>query len=334
MVKHSLVIGGAGFVGFHLASSLAKQGQKVTILDNFARGKSDAHFKALILRSNIQFMQGDVTKPETFSKLQDSQYDFVYFLAAINGTKNFYERPHLVLQVGIKGMFNALDWFVKQKKGKFLFTSSSETYAGALNIMGDKFPIPTHENVPLVVEDPSNPRWSYGVSKLASEVIIYSYAKAYNLKNFCIVRYHNVYGPRMGYDHVIPEFIERILKNEKPFKIYGGKESRTFCYVDDAVWATQKIMESPKTNGHIVHIGRSDGELSIVDLAKALFEVTGYDADIKILSAPKGSVLRRCPDITKLKALGFKPRVDLNDGLRRCVEWYIQNPIEEIGRNN
>jgi len=315
-----LITGGAGFIGFHLARSLDEQGYEVTILDNFARGQEDKEFKELIEKPNVYFIKADITKPEVFDELKD--FDYVYHLAMINGTENFYNIPDKVLKVGILGTLNVLDWFVKQEKGKLLFSSSSETYAGALKLLGEKFPIPTPEEVPLVVNDPSNVRWSYGGSKILSEVAIHSYAKAKNMKNWSIIRYHNIYGPRMGFEHVIPQFIERIVKKENPFKILGGEETRTFCYIDDAIRATQLVMESPETSGKTIHIGRSDDEIKIIDMAKKLFEVVGINSEIEILPAPEGSVKRRCPDTTKLRNLGFRAEVSLDEGLKKCFEWY------------
>ncbi len=314
-----LITGGAGFIGYHLANSLSNQGYNVTILDNFARGEEDKEFKELIEKDNVSLIKGDITLSETFDKLQD--YDQIYHLAAINGTENFYNIPDKVLKVGILGTINVLDWFVKKGKGKLLFSSSSETYAGSLKLLGDKFPIPTPEDVPLVVDDPKNLRWSYGASKILSEIAIHSYAKAKNMENFVIIRYHNIYGPRMGREHVIPQFIERIVKKENPFKIFGGQETRTFCYVDDAVRATQMVMEK-ETNGKTINIGRSDDEIKIIDLAKKLFGIVGFNPSIDIKEAPQGSVMRRCPDTTKLTALGFKTEVDLKEGLKKIYDWY------------
>ncbi len=316
-----LITGGAGFIGFHLANYLASQTYNITIIDNFNRGKSDKEFKSLIDKENVIFINGDVTLPETFDGL-DKNYDQIYHLAAINGTENFYNIPDKVLKVSVFGTINVLEWFVKCKKGKLLFTSSSETYAGALKLLGNKFPIPTPEEVPLVVDDPKNVRWSYGAGKIIGEVAMYAYAKAYGMKNFSIIRYHNIYGPRMGFEHVIPQFIGRIVKKENPFKIFGGQETRTFCYIEDAVRATQLVMEKQQTNGQTVHIGRSDDEIKIIDMAKKLFEVTGVNPKIKIETAPAGSVMRRCPDTTQLANLGFKAEVSLKDGLKKCYEWY------------
>jgi len=315
-----LITGGAGFIGFHLAKHLAAQNYEVVILDNFARGKEDKEFKELIEKKNVQFLQRDITKAESFDDLKD--FDYIYHLAMINGTENFYNIPDKVLKVGILGTLNVLDWLIKQKKGKLLFSSSSETYAGTLKLLGDKFPIPTHEEVPLVVNDPKNVRWSYGASKILSEVAIHSYAKAHNMKNFSIIRYHNIYGPRMGFEHVIPQFIERIVKKENPFKIFGGQETRTFCYIDDAVKATQLVMESEKANEKTIHIGKSDGEIKIMDMAKKLFQIANSNPKIEIQKAPEGSVMRRCPDTSKLKDLGFTSQIDLEQGLKHTYDWY------------
>jgi len=315
-----LITGGAGFIGFHLARHLAQHNYDVTILDNFSRSKSDDEFKALTELKNVSFIRGDVTLADTFSSL-DRGYDYVYHLAAINGTKNFYEIPDKVLRVGVIGTINVLDWFSSQKRGKILFTSSSETYASALKIMGKQFPIPTPESVPLVVDDPSNVRWCYGASKILGEVAFHSYAKTKNIR-FSIIRYHNIYGPRMGFDHVIPQFIERIVKRQDPFMIFGGEETRTFCYVDDAVLATKLVMESEKTEGQTVHIGRSDGEIKIIELAKKLFDISGFHPKVSMQPAPEGSVMRRCPDTSRLKELGHDPRTSLDDGLKKTYHWY------------
>lgn len=326
-MKRALITGGAGFIGFHLANHLAEQGQDVTILDNFVRGKEDKEFLELIEKENVHFIKGDITKQETFDELNKSnenggKFDYVYHLAAINGTENFYNIPDKVLKVGVLGTINVLDWFIKQGTGKLLFTSSSEAYAGSLKLLGEKFPIPTHENVPLIVDDPSNVRWSYGASKIIGEVGVHSWAKAHNMKNFSIIRYHNIYGPRMGFEHVIPQFIERTLKREEKFKILGGEETRTFCYVDDAVKATQRIMESEKTMGKTINVGREDGEIKIKNLASELFKIANIYPEFDVQEAPQGSVMRRCPDVTLLKNLGFSWDVGLQEGLQKTFDWY------------
>jgi len=323
MSKHALITGGAGFIGLHLARHLSLE-QQVTIADNFQRGKKDREFEELLESKNVSFVKMDITNKNDFSRLE--KYDFVYHLAAINGTPNFYNIPDKVIKVGVVGTLNLLDWFVEKKSGKLLFSSSSEAYAGALKLLGEKFPIPTTENVPLVVDDPSNVRWSYGAGKIISEVSIHCYNHLHKIP-FTIIRYHNIFGPRMGQEHVIPQFIERILKKENPFKIFGGEETRTFCYVEDAVRATKLVMESEKTNAETINVGRSDGEIKIIDLAKRIFKIADFEPEIQVLPAPKGSVKRRCPDVSKLSKLtGFKPGIGLDEGLKKTFEWYKEHP--------
>lgn len=324
-----LITGGAGFIGFHLARQLSLGGFEVHIADNFQRGEKDYDFNLLLKKKNVRLIQIDITKESQFSKL-DEDYNQIYHFAAINGTGNFYRIPDQVLKVGAVGTINVLEWFsAKNKKGKILFSSSSEAYSGLLGILGDKFKIPTPEDVPLVVDDPKNTRWSYGASKILGEVAFFSYAKARNFSRFAIVRYHNIYGPRMGHEHVIPQFIERAIKKENPFKIFGSQQTRSFCYVDDAIRATEMVMREDKTNGDITHIGRDDAEIKMIDLAEKVFDVAGYHPKIKIEKEAQGTVQRRCPDITKLKKLGFEPKIDLMTGLKKTYDWY-KNDFEKI----
>lgn len=319
-----LVTGGAGFIGFFLAKHLADTEQQVTICDNLFRGKEDDEFKRLLERKNVTFVRADLTKPEHLIKL-DTHYDHVYHLAAINGTKYFYEIPHTVLRVNTLSAINILDWFVESKSKKILFSSSSETYAGLTNAV--PFQYPTPEDVPLGVADLFNPRWSYGGSKLLGELLFANYAKQFK-RRMSIVRYTNVYGPRMGHEHVVSEFIGRILRKESPFKIFGAEPTRTFCYVTDAVRATQLVMESEKTDGRVLNIGSDAEELPIIELAKRMFTLFNYHPTVELHPAPLGTAKRRCPNIARLKALGFQNKVKLDDGLRETYAWYKEHAGE------
>ncbi len=319
----ALVTGGAGFIGFFLAKHLADAGQQVTICDNLFRGKQDGEFKALLERDNVTFVEADLTDAKQLGKLDDD-YDHVYHLAAINGTKYFYEIPHTVLRVNTLSTINILDWFAASRCKKILFSSSSETYASLGNAM--KLPYPTPEEVPLAVTDIFNPRWSYGGSKLLGELFFANYAKHFK-RRMSIVRYTNIYGPRMGYEHVVSEFIVRILRKEDPFRIYGAEPTRTFCYVEDAVRATRAVMESAKADNQVFNIGSDKEELSILDFAKRMFTLFGFHPQIEAHPAPAGSAMRRCPDISKLRKLtGFENEVGLDEGLRRTYAWYKEHP--------
>jgi nucleoside-diphosphate-sugar epimerase len=246
----------------------------------------------------------------------------------VNGTKHFYTIPHEVLRVNVLSLVYMLEWFKeKNKNGKFCFTSSNEAYAGGLNAFG-VLPIPTPENVPLVVEDTYNPRWSYGGSKLIGELFVINYARAYNLRG-CIVRPHNFYGPRAGWDHVVPEFSVRIADRVDPFILYGDSETRTFCYIDDGVRAMNMLMDSSETDKQPIgtfHIG-DNNETTIGNLAEALFEIAGWKPkNITVQKAPVGSVKRRVADTTRIEnAVGWKPHVSLRDGLAKTYAWYAEH---------
>lgn len=322
-----LITGGTGFIGYHLAKRLADAGQEVVVVDNFFRSQKDEDLTALLARPNVKLIEADLTAPEAWDKV-GTGYDFVYHLVGINGTKLFYEIPHEVLRIGVSTTMHVLDWFRTKNgnsKAKILYTSSNEAYAGALEAFG-KLPIPTPENVPLVISDTYNARWSYAGQKLIGELFFIHYAKAYNFR-MAIVRPHNFYGPRAGYNHVIPEIVERIGKKVEPFPIFGADDTRSFCYISDAVEAIQMVMESEKTDGGTYHIG-THRETVIQELIETLFKITGWKpAALDIKNGPEGSVKRRLADVSKIKAdVGWEAKVELEEGLRKTVEWYQAHP--------
>tara|TARA_B100000519_G_C14256234_1_gene445190 strand:+ start:1668 stop:2648 length:981 start_codon:yes stop_codon:yes gene_type:complete len=318
-----LITGGGGFIGFHLAKSLLNDGHKVTILENFIRGRKDQDFTKLVEQKNVNLIEGDITNHNTFTNLDD-EYKAVFHFAAINGTENFYKIPDKVLKVGILGTLNILDWFVKRGNGKLIFASSSEAYAGTLKIMGDDFPIPTPEDIPLTINNPANTRWSYGGSKILGELAFHAYSNAHGLSDWSIVRFHNIYGPRMGYEHVIPQMIDRVINREDPFVVFDSDATRSFCFIEDAVQALKLILKSKDTNRATLNIGRSDGEIKISELVEKIFSVANVSPQIINKAGPKGSVKRRCPNIDKLNQLGYKPQTDLEDGIDKTYNWYLK----------
>jgi len=330
MVK-VLITGGAGFVGYRLGKRLADQkGYRVTIADNFFRGKRDEDFEALIARPNVTFVKADLTDPRSWKKVGGG-YDHVYHLVGINGTKLFYEIPHEVLRIGVSTTMNALDWFRMQnkKKGaKILYTSSNEAYGSALEAFG-KLPLPTPENVPLVIADTYNPRWSYGGQKLIGELFFIHYAKAYDFR-MSIVRPHNFYGPRAGYEHVIPQIVGRASARAEPFTVFGADDTRSFCYIDDAVEAIQMVMESKKTDSGTYHIGTKE-ETVISDLVQHIFDhLDWHPKNMVIKKSPKGSVKRRLADVSKIKNdTGWRAKTPLKKGLHETIEWYLKHPKPE-----
>ena len=192
-MRKILVTGGAGFIGFHLADYLSKkQDCEVTIIDNFTRNKEDQDFQELISKRNVKFIMADMTNKEFYLKLS-GYYDNVYHLAAINGTKYFYEKPYEVLRVNILSLMNLIEWIRPSNCGKFVFTSSSEAYAGTINkYSGFQESLPTKEDIPLCVDDVFNARFSYGGSKITGELLTINYFRKINIP-FSIIRYHNIY---------------------------------------------------------------------------------------------------------------------------------------------
>ncbi len=330
-MKKILITGGAGFIGYFLSKQLLKEygdGVELVLVDNFQRGKMDKDFKKLLEDKRVSFLTLDLTDLAVYKQLGNG-YNQVYHLAAVNGTKWFYEKPQETLRINTLSLVYMLEWFRKENlQGKFCFTSSNEAYAGGLNAFGI-LPIPTPEKVPLVIDDPYNPRWSYAATKLIGELFVINYAKMYDLRAL-IVRPHNFYGPRAGYEHVIPEFVARISQKVDPFPIYGAEDTRTFCYITDAVRAMQMLMDSPKTDGQpaeTVHIGDFE-EINMQALAEKLFKISGWQPkNLDIKNSPAGSVKRRLADVSKLQNLiGWKPEVPLEDGLKNTYDWYLKNP--------
>ena len=305
-----LVTGGTGFIGSHTANFLHKKGHDVTICDNNFRGKFDDSVK------HLNFIQCDLTKIDELEKL-DTDYDCVYHFAAINGTGNFYEIPHLVLKVNALANINILDWCVKNKIKKILSTSSSEVYASTPNKS-----IPTKEEVSVSIDNIYNPRFSYAASKIFGESLFLNYHTQFDLE-VKIVRPHNIYGARMGFEHVIPQVIKRIYKKESPFKIYGHDQSRSFCYIDDAVRLLELVMDKKASDGKIIHLG-TEVETKIDDLVYKLFDICDFHPEVEFSDPVIGSVSRRCPDVSLLSEItGYRSKCDLDYGLRESCKWYL-----------
>ncbi|MEV0381989.1 NAD-dependent epimerase/dehydratase family protein [Nonomuraea sp. NPDC050643] len=307
-----LLLGGAGFIGLHLARRLCADGHAVTVVDDFSRGRRDRALAELA----VEVRSADLTDPAAYAAIEHG-WDQVHMLAAVVGVRNVESEPARVIRVNTLALLHLLDWLGPDDR--LFFASTSEAYAGGVS--AGLVPVPTPESVPLVIEDVGSPRYTYAISKLLGEAAVLHAARATGFEAV-IGRFHNVYGPRMGADHVIPELSLRAARGEDPFTLYGADQSRAFCYVDDAVEAVLRLMASPEATGRIVHIG-NDAETNIGDLAKLVLRVAGAAPAIRHVPAPPGSVARRCPDLTLLRELtGYEPRVALEEGVRRTYEWY------------
>jgi nucleoside-diphosphate-sugar epimerase len=319
MSKKVLLLGGAGFIGFNIARYLAEnRDYELTIADNFARGKEDEEFTTLVKNRNIRVVAGDYTDPRTFGRLE-KEYDQLYMLASVVGVDNANAYPHEIIRINTALIYNTLEWVRHHKIGKVLFTSTSECYAGTVEAFG--YEVPTSEEVPLCIREIGHPRFTYAVTKMLGESGFLNYSRQLGFEA-TIVRYHNVFGPRMGFKHVIPHLAVRFLQHETPFKVYGHDQTRSFCYIDDAVQGTVLAMERPGTNRETYHIGSMD-EITIGTLIHEAGRIMEFGGEYENAPTYPGSVSRRCPDITKARThLGYEPRVNWKEGLKITLGWY------------
>lgn len=270
----------------------------------------------------IEFIQADVRDANVVSDAIRG-VDSVIHLAAVNGTEFFYSKPDLVLDVGVRGILNVIDGCKKQGVKELIVASSSEVYQTPRTI-------PSDEGESLIVPDVLNPRYSYGGSKIITELLVIHQCKA-DFERAILFRPHNVYGPAMGLEHVIPQLILRAMDaieqcptGPLPFKIQGdGSQTRAFIHIDDMVDGIVLLLEKGE-HQNIYHIGNPE-EVKIADLARKIVRVLGRGCEIVQGELQKGSTERRCPNINKIKKLGFQPKISLDVGLPPVVHWHVEN---------
>jgi UDP-glucose 4-epimerase/UDP-glucuronate decarboxylase len=315
--ERALVTGGAGFLGLRLARALLARGDEVTLIDDFSRGRRDPDLAELL--PHVRLVEHDLTAPLPAARLGGG-YDAVYHLAAVVGTKVCAERPHEVLRIGLGATANVLAWAAGAEPGCLFLSSTSEVTDGAVRT--GLAAVPVADDAPFVVPDPTLPRSSYAIAKLASEAEFFHHGNAFGVP-VRIARYFNVYGPRMGHDHVIPQLIDRALAGLDPFPVYGARQTRSFCFVDDAVAATLALTDLPGAAPVLASVGNDREEVVIADLVDRVLALAGHDPELDVHEPPAGSPERRRPDLSRLRALtGYEPAIDLEAGLRETFEWY------------
>jgi nucleoside-diphosphate-sugar epimerase len=313
-----LVTGASGFIASALVRALLKNGNDVRGLDNESRG---SRHRLRDVESQFECIEGDVRDASTVARAVKG-VDAVCHLASVNGTESFYSRPDLTLEVAVKGMLNVLDACIAHSVGELFVASSSEVYQTPAKV-------PTDETAALSIPDPLNPRYSYGGGKIISELLTLNYGRK-KLRRAVIFRPHNVYGPDMGSDHVIPELTIRMreLCAQKEGTIVlpiegSGDETRSFVFIDDLIAGLLKVIEKGE-HLSIYNIGSED-EMSIKQLSEEIGRYFGRDVRIEPGKLKPGGTLRRCPDIGRLRALGYKPQVSIREGLAATIPWYLNN---------
>jgi UDP-glucose 4-epimerase len=315
----AVVTGGGGFIGAYLVRRLVREGWDVVVVDNLERGLIDRLADVI---DDVEFLQGDVRDAQFMTRACRGA-EVIFHLAAVNGTENFYKRPELVLDVGLRGMLAVVAAAREAQVPDLVVASSAEVYQTPPKV-------PTDEAVPLMLPDSLNPRYSYGGSKIVSELIAFNYGQEH-FRKVQVFRPHNVYGPDMGWKHVLPQFIVRCLDlieehpvGPLPFRMLGdGQQTRAFCYVDDIVDGIL-LMYTKGENRNVYHIGNPE-MVSIADLARHVGGYFGRELQFVCEPDAEGSTVIRCPDVSKLGALGYTPRVALAQGVRRTAEWYAAN---------
>ena len=317
--KKYLVTGGTGFIGSALVHSLLKDGHTVRTLDNNLRGTPE---RLKDIADQIEMIEADVRDARRVADALKGM-DAVCHLAYVNGTQFFYERPELVLDIAVRGMINVIDGCIDAGVKELILASSSEAYQTPPSI-------PTDESVPLCVPDPLNPRYSYGGGKIISELMALNYGRQF-FERVLIFRPHNVYGPDMGWEHVIPQFAVRMhglcMSSSDPlirFPIQGtGRETRSFVYIDDFTAGLRIVMDRGEHRG-IYHIGTMN-EFTMREVAEEVARCFGREIEVVPGELAEGGTLRRCPDTARITKLGYDPKMTFPQGVRKTVDWYIRN---------
>jgi len=321
MTKYNrvVILGAAGFIGYHLAKSLAVEAKvDLLLVDNFIRGANDEDFLKLSGLQNVNFAELDLSKESSFENLFNKS-DLVINCAALNGTQNFYQVPlDVMLNTGISAFF-AARYAALAQVHKYIYLGSSESYAGGVNLgfVG----VPTSESVPLVIENVENIRWSYSLGKTFGEIACYSANSQLGL-NFQILRIHNIYGPRMGNKHVIPDLIEKFRLGN--MDVPGHGESRAFMYIDDLVGVVRFLIANENNDIKLMNVG-SQTETLIKILAEKIAKVLEIEKAIKPLESWPGSVKRRLPDTSLLRSIYAFSETSLDEGLDKTISWYLNH---------
>ena len=301
----NLVTGGAGFLGSHLIDKLMNDNQEVICLDNYFTGNK-SNIKKWINHPNFELIRHDVTVPIQL------EIDQIWHLACPASPINYQENPIKTAKTSFLGTYNMLG-LARRVNAKFLLASTSEVY-------GNPKINPQKESYFGYV-NPIGVRSCYDEGKRISETLCSDYQRIHNLE-IRIIRIFNTFGPRMQPNdgRVVSNFICQALQN-KPITIYGeGKQTRSFCYVEDLIRGMNNLMESKVSSP--VNIGNPE-ELTILDLAHKIRNKINPNLEIIFKPLPQDDPLKRQPDITKAKSqIGWEPHTSLDKGLDKTISWF------------
>lgn len=309
--KKILITGGGGFIGSFLTESFYK-GNKITLFDNGRR--NSFQFLPESIKEKVSFIKGDIRDVEAVKKAVKNK-DIIIHLAAIAGA-SFYEKdPLLTLEVNFFGTANLLKVLSKISVERIITFSTSEVYGpSAVNVSEDD---------PTCIGPVSEGRWSYAVSKVASDHLARAYFKKYGLP-INMVRPFNIYGPRQVGEGAISNMLTSAIKTGKIFVTGDGSQKRAWCYVSDMVLAVELICKR-KVYGECFNVGNPKAYVTIFELAKKIQNLV-KGSEIIFIEARKVEVLDRKPNIEKAsRSLGFAPEVGIDEGLKLTFDWWKKN---------
>jgi len=313
-VKHTLITGGAGFIGSHLGDSLLSDGRRVTVVDNFdsfyVRSTKEQNIAGPLNNPLYTFIEQDICDFTGIMNRLDGEYDCIVHLAAKAGVRPSIEDPAAYQQVNVAGTLNMLEFARRREVKQFVFASSSSVYG-------------VNRNVPWREDDlvlmPISP---YAATKVAGELLGHVYTHLYNIR-FLALRLFTVYGPRQRPDLAIHKFARLIAAN-KPVPLFGdGSTSRDYTYVGDIVQGIRRAMEYDGSLYEVINLGNCH-PVALLGLVQILEEAIGVRAEVEYYPEQPGDVPRTLADIGKAeRLLGFRPGTPMEEGLRRFVEWQI-----------
>ena len=313
--KRICVTGGAGFIGSTLCGRLVDNNE-IVIFDN---GHRDAmQYTSLAAHPNVTFIRGDVLDAAAVMKAMDGCQSVIH-LAAIAGVDAVFKHPVLTMKVNMLGTYHVLEAALAHKVERLIDFSTSEVFGSYA------FRVQEADVTSLGAVGES--RWTYAVSKLATEHLAHNYFKEFGLPTVSI-RPFNIYGPRQVGQGAIHSFVVHALRNEDLVIHNDGSQIRAWCYVDDIVDGVLTCLVRPEAVGEAFNIGNPRSVVTVYNLAREIIRLSGSTSKLKFEKVTRADVELRIPSIVKAESLlGFEPKVDLDEGLLRTIEWYRSQEI-------
>lgn len=319
--KKFFIIGGAGFIGTNLIKTIVTD-NKIVVYDNLVRNALKS--SNIVNHSNLKVIQGDILDYDFLKAHIPTDVNFVLHMAAIAGVDTVIKNPIKTMEVNMIGTSNILkalqDLKIIDRVEKFINFSTSEVFGiNAFRV---------EEKSSTNLQPVGEARWTYAISKLAAEHLTYSYFKQFGLK-YVTIRPFNIYGPGQIGEGAIHHFVVNAIKNE-PLIIHGeGDQIRSWCYIDDMIKGILLCLEKQDVIGETFNIGNPKGTITILSLAEKIIQIA--ESSSKIIHVPRtyADVELRIPNITKAKEkLGFEPEIDLNEGIKRTIDWYRKTLLQ------